>query len=198
MQTFDNGMSILRILFMVLLVASGCANRYAMKLYTLGVKYSKNGQFEDARNCFMQLHQAGDSSYYVLAALANVYLQLQQYDSAKLFLDRTFEDPQSAQDASLHSNMAYYFWMNDLPNEALDYVNRAIELEPQEADLYMYRGLVYSDLYHNDLACADFRRAVALGSKMTAMNADALFKEDNCESWFKGELEGIKRRFKPN
>lgn len=190
------GMS--RLIVLVLAIASGCANRYATKLYTSGVKHSKNGQYEDARNRFMQLYQSGDSSYYVLAALANVYLLLQQYDSAKLFLDRTFEDPRSAEDANLHSNMAYYFWMNSLPNESLDYINRAIVLKPLEADYYMYRGLVYSDLYHTDLACADFRRAVVLGSKMTSVVADALFKEDNCESWFKDELDGARRRFKPD
>ncbi|QOI96248.1 MAG: hypothetical protein HRU69_01605 [Flammeovirgaceae bacterium] len=182
---------------LILLLCPGCAHRYTTKLFKAGVKHCKNGRFEDGRNCLIQLYHAGDNSYWVLSALANVYLQLQLYDSAKFFLDKAFVDPRSVQDDNLQSNMAYYLWMNHLPHEALEHINRAIELKPREADFYMYRGLVYSDLFYNDLACADFKKAVELGSKMTSMNADSLFKEDNCESWVKEELEGVKRRFKP-
>jgi tetratricopeptide (TPR) repeat protein len=177
----------------------GCADRHAKKMFTSAVKSYKKEQYDDARISFLKLYRAGYSdTYSIQCMLASVYLQLQLYDSAKIFLDQALEHPDAKNDADLHANTAYYFWMNHLPNEAFQYINRAIELRPQEADLYMYRGLVYIDLYHTDKACADFRRAVKLGGKLTSISADALFKEENCESWSTDELEQIKRKFKPH
>ncbi len=48
--------------------------------------------------------------------------------------------------------------------EALVDMNRAIELEPENADFYVSRALLYKAFSKPHLAKADFQRAIALGA----------------------------------
>ena len=48
--------------------------------------------------------------------------------------------------------------------QALADLNLAIELEPDNADFYISRALLYKDFKKKALATADFRRAIELGA----------------------------------
>jgi len=54
------------------------------------------------------------------------------------------------------------------PQKAIEYLNKAIKLQPDNAETYSMRGNVYSSLGQNQLAIDDFSKAI----KLNPTNAD--------------------------
>ncbi len=70
--------------------------------------------------------------------------------------------------AEAHNNLAYTLRKQGAENyaEALKHYNRAIELNPNLAEPYMYRGVLHVQMGNADLALDDHKKLVAMGSRL--------------------------------
>ncbi len=72
--------------------------------------------------------------------------------------------------AEAHNNLAYTLRKQgpDHFAEALEHYNRAIELKPNLAEPYMYRGVLYIQMGQPSLAQEDHQKLVAMNSPLAA------------------------------
>ena len=70
--------------------------------------------------------------------------------------------------AEAHNNLAYTLRKQgaDHFEEALMHYNRAIELNPNLPEPYMYRGVLYVQMGNKSLALKDYEKLLALGSPL--------------------------------
>ncbi|MDX2105218.1 MAG: hypothetical protein SFY67_02350 [Candidatus Melainabacteria bacterium] len=77
-------------------------------------------------------------------------------------LDKTIKESPSSLDYAAKANL-YVIWHK--PVEALDAINKAIEMDPDDAGYYAYRGLINLKLSNNDKAILDIQKAHSMGRK---------------------------------
>ena len=72
--------------------------------------------------------------------------------------------------AEAHNNLAYTLRKQgpDYYGEALRHYNRAIELKPDLAEPYMYRGVLHTQMGNSKLALDDHGKLVAMNSPLAA------------------------------
>ena len=72
--------------------------------------------------------------------------------------------------AEAHNNLAYTLRKQgpDFFDEALVHYNRAIELNPNLPEPYMYRGVLYVQMGNNALALEDHKKLLAMNSTLAA------------------------------
>ena len=72
--------------------------------------------------------------------------------------------------AEAHNNLAYTLRKQGSEHfeEALKHYNRAIELKPDLAEPYMYRGVLYVQMGDKSLALKDHQKLVAMNSPLAA------------------------------
>jgi tetratricopeptide (TPR) repeat protein len=70
--------------------------------------------------------------------------------------------------ANSYVSMSKMSWKEGQLSAAIEYANKAISLEPKNADALFWRGFSYRDLKQYDLAIADFDRTIALNNKYTS------------------------------
>ena len=72
--------------------------------------------------------------------------------------------------AEAHNNLAYTLRKQgaDHFDEALMHYNRAIELNPNLPEPYMYRGVLYIQMGNKPLALKDHQKLLAMGSPLAA------------------------------
>ena len=70
--------------------------------------------------------------------------------------------------AEAHNNLAYTLRKQgrDRFNEALAHYNRAIEIKPELAEPYMYRGVLFVQMGDKSSALADHQKLVAMNSSL--------------------------------
>lgn len=100
-------------------------------------------------------------------------------DGVKLMVDKRyaaaqqkFEEALAADErlAEAHNNLAFSLRMQGAANRerALKHYNRALELEPQLAQAYMYRGVLFTQMRDLARARADHARLLALDRELAA------------------------------
>lgn len=109
----------------------------AINLLNIAIKYNKNGEFYFYRGIY---HQMSDS----------ISKAISDYDNAAQ-LD--FEHQ------GLFRNYSILLLKSDLPEKALVYINKGIELNTEIPDNYKTRGEIYTLLVEPEKACADFEKA---------------------------------------
>ncbi len=68
--------------------------------------------------------------------------------------------PALLQDAKLNFKMGVFYQRTGDPIEALDYYNKALQLDPFNAEIYNNRSLIYKELGKYDKAVAGFLKAI--------------------------------------
>jgi tetratricopeptide (TPR) repeat protein len=100
-------------------------------------------------------------------------------DGVKLIVDKRyaaaqqkFEEALAADErlAEAHNNLAFSLRMQGAANRerALKHYNRALELEPQLAQAYMYRGVLFTQMGDLARARADHARLLVLDRQLAA------------------------------
>jgi tetratricopeptide (TPR) repeat protein len=98
------------------------------------------------------------AKYYYNRGLA--YFELQQFSAARQDFERTLK--LEGADADLYVKLGFLKQQeNDLHGALADY-NKAIEFNPQFAQPYYYRGLIYLQVLLPEKACTDLQRAAQL------------------------------------
>ena len=110
----------------------------------------------------------------------SVSKDVQYYNTGvKLMLDKKFSEAEkqfrraldsNARFAEAHNNLAYTLRKQgpDHYAEALAHYNRAIELKPNLAEPYMYRGVLHTQMGNRSLALDDHNTLVSLKSPLAA------------------------------
>ena len=119
--------------------------------------------------------------YYYMQEKNEYQAELEKY--AELVMQIAREDIERNRDvASAYSSMAYIYKYSKNYEQAMYCINKAIELEPENADYYLVRGNFYKDIKKNSLAEADFAKAQELNPSLKetieiSKRADKLIKE---------------------
>ena len=100
-------------------------------------------------------------------------------DGVKLLLDKRYAEAQARFEAALalderlaeaHNNLAFSLRMQGAHNfeRALKHYDRALELKPDLAQAYMYRGVLYTQMGDLKRASADHARLLKLDRNLAA------------------------------
>jgi tetratricopeptide (TPR) repeat protein len=65
-------------------------------------------------------------------------------------------------EAEKYANLGMAAYANSSYNEAISYFNQSIQLDPNNAYAYYYRGMVYKSLGETEQAIADFQKCLTL------------------------------------
>ena len=128
--------------------------------YYRAISKMKMRQLESAIDDYSQAIKASPykAKYYYHRGLA--YFELQQFGAARQDFERTLK--LEGADADLYVKLGFLKQQdNDLHGALADY-NKAIEFNPQFAQPYYYRGLIYLQVLLPEKACADLQQAAKL------------------------------------
>jgi tetratricopeptide (TPR) repeat protein len=107
---------------------------------------------------------------------ASIYFVMRAYGRAITEFDeavRVFPKDMIA----LSRRGASFLATNDLPHAMAD-LNKAIEIDPEFANVFRLRGAVYEKMRQHDLAVADFDRAIAIYDKLLKLYSVPLLRAD--------------------
>ena len=95
-------------------------------------------------------------------------MQNKEFTSAEMQFRKALA--KNEQFAEAHNNLAYTLRKQGPGHydEALMHYNRAIELNPQLAEPYMYRGVLYVQMDNTALALKDHQKLLDMGSPLAA------------------------------
>ena len=132
---------------------------------TKGVVEFGRGHYEQAAHFFEQARQATPSDPEATEYLGQTLLRLKKYSDAEaLFRDLTVRWPARAPSwlglAISHNQLGKY-------HEALESLDQAQKLDPQNPLVHFYRGVVLHELKSFDQSSALFSRAMALSPDLT-------------------------------
>jgi len=72
------------------------------------------------------------------------------------------KSPENADDLINEANLLWDGKKYSDPQKALDYLNKAIKLQPDYAETYNQRGVAHKNMGDNKLALEDFNKAISL------------------------------------
>ncbi|MEM1212751.1 MAG: tetratricopeptide repeat protein [Planctomycetota bacterium] len=105
-----------------------------------------------------------------------------EFAAAQILLERALKLEPNFPEA--HNNLAYTLRKQgeDHYDKALAHYNKAIELNPELAEAYMYRGVLYVQMGNKDAALADHQTLKAMDTKpATALAAELAYVIENGE-----------------
>lgn len=65
-----------------------------------------------------------------------------------------------------YANVAAIYIDQEMYDNAFPYINKAIEMNPNNGSYYIFRGYIHMKRHRNDLFQEDFKRARKLGEKV--------------------------------
>jgi tetratricopeptide (TPR) repeat protein len=92
--------------------------------------------------------------------LANLYLENGQLEQGRTLLEKL--PPTAITDATAYINIGILFLNKKDPATAIVYFNKAIAMNPRQAESYYYRGLTEVQMNKHAAAKADFQQVLAL------------------------------------
>ena len=130
----------------------------------LGMVYSQLGHFNEALESFQRAYRLAPGIYKNVLNLALAFNNLQMPDSAAYYLNlsRPLEDQISQNDIGLLTKLVYIEKSMGNFQKALEYADRAAEIQPENAEIHNQRGLLLSALKRYGEAIIPFRRGVKL------------------------------------
>ncbi|NQV53117.1 MAG: tetratricopeptide repeat protein [Flavobacteriales bacterium] len=132
---------------------------YSKGLYNLGITTYKLGKFAEAESYFeAYLDQSSNNDVLFLTAESEGYQS--KFEEAKEHLLLLIEREPSRARGPLKLGMAYGISGDQAQAEA--YFNRAIRIEPRNAEAHLNLGLLYLNTQRPDLAGESLRNALAL------------------------------------
>jgi tetratricopeptide (TPR) repeat protein len=141
-------------------------------LFNRARAYQELGKDAEAVRDFEHVTRIDPENDMAYLGLGVHYMNLKNYDKAGVYF-------QNAIDANHHNAKAYYLkgrvsHQRGLFSDALKNYNRALVIDDQLGEAYLYRGLVRIQLKTGHDPCLDFRKAQSLEVK-DAMDAMARY-----------------------
>lgn len=122
--------------------------------------YYASGQRTPAIALLSDIHKADPSNTTAALLLANLLLEDDKLDAAKLVLDALPEA--STSDPMALVNIGIHFLNKGKPSDAHAWFDRAVTLQPGSGESYYYRGLAGLQLDRKKEARADFEKTISL------------------------------------
>jgi tetratricopeptide (TPR) repeat protein len=123
--------------------------------------------FEDAREDYLTALQYAPNMTNTSIELAWVNYGLQDYETAQATLLDVLELNPNNLDALFALSFVYYSALGD-PQQALDPIQRCVELDPENRACLFYLGNVQRGLGDNTAALESYRRLIATGTQNPA------------------------------
>jgi tetratricopeptide (TPR) repeat protein len=140
----------------------------------IGFSYVQEQQFDKAVEHLEQVLAAEPGNAQVRAIAAQAALEGGQLDKARALLAGLDETKVTNPDAFF--NLGIDFFNAGQSKEAVEYLDKAIELDPASVDAYYRRALAHLGLGHTAEARADFQKVIELqpDGEMATMSKKAL------------------------
>jgi TolB-like protein/tetratricopeptide (TPR) repeat protein/DNA-binding winged helix-turn-helix (wHTH) protein len=154
-----------------------------MAYRNIGTIYYYQGRYQEAAAMHQQAVELAPQDHWSLGKLAATYQQMEDegeksratYEKAiELASDRLKVEPA---DAMTMAYLASYLVSVGEQAQAREYAARAVELEPDNPEVWYFSGLVNMQVYNQALAIDDLARAVELGYSRRLLAADPKFVE---------------------
>ncbi len=116
-------------------------------------------------------YETSDELFYSNRAFAKI--KLKQYDEALMDLEESIRLKPTAK---AYSNKGLAYLLKEMYPVAINNFYKSLDLNPDDGEVYYYRGYCYAYSDKLDQACADFTKSKALN----CMLGDAISKELKC------------------
>jgi len=143
-------------------------------LYNRGRAYEELELHELAYKDFLAVLEEDSENLMANLSVGSYYYRKQDYNEATHFYDRAIKYHEQSAKAHFLSARAYH--KQGLIDEAMDGYNKAISLDNDYGEAYLYRGALKTYLKKGGSACEDYQMAKALNVE----KADAAI-ESFCE-----------------
>lgn len=135
----------------------------ALKDFNLAIASIENEQLE--------------KPHYYLNRAELLYLN-QDFENTKSDLTKVINSASKKEEKSrAYTLLGTLEQRNNKGSIALDYFNKAVELNDSNADAFYYRAFVYYELMQPQTACANLSKAVALGHQLAATALNTYCKQ---------------------
>ncbi len=125
-----------------------------------GVSLASQCRIEEAIECFEQALRIEPAHLPALGALADVYLEDQQYEDAERCLRRALAVKPDV--APWHAQLGRVLWRDGRAAEGVDCLEKAVELAPQEVSMLSDLGTLYRETAQPNRAAKCFEQAIPL------------------------------------
>jgi tetratricopeptide (TPR) repeat protein len=131
-------------------------------LFKVGFNLQKQDKFSEAIILYQSIlnQWTGDPNAMYQKALCHMRLQ-QSSEALPLFLTLAKNRPDFI--GGIYGAATAYVALGKF-QEGLEYIDKAIGIEPNNAEYFMIRGRIFIGLGNKKMACADFKKAKKLGS----------------------------------
>ena len=134
-------------------------------LFTDGQFKLMDEEFDEAIEIFTRVLEEDHNHGKVYQARAVAYLRKGEKDLAMADIDRAIEcNPENPR---FHYHKGAILMQQELLDEAIECLSRAIDLDPSYAAPYLLRGQIYEKLGDEESASSDISMAMALRKEQT-------------------------------
>lgn len=134
-------------------------------LNNYSIIYMHKKQYIEAKKILDLLYEKNPDNFYIINNLAYVTIELHNYDEAIRLCDKGIElvVNDTVFQSFLYNNKGYALYYLERFDEALIFINEAIDCNKQNSYAFKNRSLVYVKTNKQNDACIDINNAIELG-----------------------------------
>ena len=136
--------------------------KFYLAYNALGLTYSMKGRLDDAVKAYLKCLELNPQFAEARNNLGTVYQELKLLDKAEAEFKAALLDPAYQKRELPYFNLARLYFLQGRIDEALDNVNKSLQIQPRLAMGHNLRGLVYEKQNDLDLAVASYEQAVKI------------------------------------
>lgn len=155
--------------------------KFYLAYNALGLAYSMKGQLEDAVKSYLRCLELNAQFTEARNNLGTVYQELKQLDKAEVEFKTALRDLTYQKRDLPYFNLARLYYLQGRVDEALENVDKALQIQPRLAMAHNLRGLLYEKRNELVLAVASYEQAVK------TVPDDLLFSYNLAVAYFKTE-----------
>jgi len=156
-------------------------SRFHLAHNALGLAYSMKGQLDDAVKSYLRCLEINAQFTEARNNLGTVYQELNQLEKAELEFRTALRDLTYQKREMPYFNLARLCYLQGRLDEALENVDKSLQLQPRLAMAHNLRGLVYEKRNELALAVASYEQAVKI------VPEDLTFSYNLAVAYFKAE-----------
>jgi len=138
-------------------------------LYNAGLAFMNAKQYKKAINYFSDCAKYGYNGGSSYAQIISAYQQLGDTAKSVEIMKQAFI--KYPEDQSINVQLINYFLMSGQPNEAISYLDKAIEKEKENSSFYLAKGVALDKIGRQDEAIEVYKKAI----EVKPDNADAYY-----------------------
>lgn len=136
--------------------------KFYLAYNALGLAYSMKGRLDDASRAYLKCLEINSQFAEARNNLGTVYQELKLLDKAEAEFRAALLDPSYQKRELPYFNLARLCYLQGRLDEALDNVNKSLQIQPRLAMGHNLRGLVYEKTNDLELAVASYEQAVKI------------------------------------